>query len=264
VAPSTFRDRFFTPGVGRALTSPSAILAAGAGAALGVVATVSTGGLAAPLVAGLLGGALGYGGRVALAIPRRSNGPGIDPFGVNEPWRYAVKDALAAQARYRDALRGFRDGPLRDSLATIGSQIDAAVAEVWEVAKQGQQVADARKRIDDREARWQLDQVAAQIPPGGQATPTQERTVESLQAQLAAGARMDDLMRSTYAELGLINARLDEAVTQAIELSVTNARGGVSPVGDTVSQIVDSLNALHQAMTGLDEPPGQQQAAPGS
>jgi hypothetical protein len=35
-------------------------------------------------------------------------------------------------------------------------------------------------------------------------------------------------------------------------------------VGDTVSQIVDSLNALHQAMETLDEPPGQAQASPSS
>ena len=32
---------------------------------------------------------------------------------------------------------------------------------------------------------------------------------------------MDALISSTYDELRLINARLDEAVTQAIELSVT-------------------------------------------
>ena len=69
MASSSLRDRFFSPPVARALTSPSGILALGAGAAIGILATVGTGGLAAPVVGGVVGGIVGYGGRVALAIP---------------------------------------------------------------------------------------------------------------------------------------------------------------------------------------------------
>jgi len=254
VASLSFRDRFFSPPVGRALTSPSGILALGAGAALGVVATIGSGGLAAPLVGGFLGGLLGYGGRVALAIPKKGKGPKIDPFGVGEPWRHAVRDAIGARNRFTEALGTFRSGPLKDTLHHLSDQLDAAVEECWNIAKQGQLVADARKRINDREIRWELERAASQIPAGGEANPTQAKTVASLNAQLASAARMDALLSGTYDELSLLNARLDETVTEAIELSVTNRTGGFAPVGADVDAIVDSLTALRQAMVSMDAP----------
>lgn len=251
MASLSFRDRFFSPPVGRALTSPSAILALGAGAAIGVLATIATGGVAA-IAGGLVGGVLGYGGRIAVAIPRKGSGPTIDPFGVDEPWRHAVRDAIRARTRFSEALTTFRSGPLRDTLHTLQDQLDRAVEEVWEVAKQGHVIAAARKRIDDREIQWELQRAASQIPAGGEASPTQARTVASLNAQLESGRRMDSLMASTYDELGLLNARLDESVTQAIELSVTNRSGGLAPVGSQVDDIVDQLSSLRQAMADVD------------
>ncbi len=255
MASLSFRDRFFSPPVARALTSPSGIIALGAGAAIGILATIGTGGLLGPIVGGLLGGAVGYGGRVAVAIPRNGATANIDPFGVNEPWRHAVQDSIQARRRYTDAIKSFRDGPLRDALHETGDRIDDAVSECWKVAQQGQLLSTARKRIDDREIQWELQQAAAQIPPGAAATPTQARTIASLNAQADTARRMDALISSTYDELRLINARLDEAVTQAIELSVTN-QGDLAPVSSDVEDIVDSLTALRTAMTSLgDERP---------
>ncbi|MCB0958661.1 MAG: hypothetical protein KDB04_03980 [Acidimicrobiales bacterium] len=254
MAQLSFRDRFFSPPVARALTSPSGILALGAGAAVGVLATLATGGLAGPIIGGVVGGLVGYSGRIALALPPKGTGPRIDPFGVDEPWRHAVRDAVHARNRFREAVRTFRSGPLQDTVRGLGDQLDQAVEEVWAVAQQGQQVAEARKRIDDREIRWELQRAASQIPPGAAATPVQEQTVEALNEQLASGARMDAIMRSTFDELNLLNARLDQAVTQAIELSVTNREGGFAPVGSDVRAIVDQLGALHQAMSDLDGP----------
>lgn len=251
MAKVSLRDRFFSPPVARALTSPSGIIALGAGAAVGILATIGTGGLLGPVFGGLIGGALGYGGRVALAIPRNAATANIDPFGVNEPWRHAVKDSLQARARFTDAIRSFKDGPLRDSLHATGDRIDDAVNECWKVAQQGQLLSTARKRIDDRETQWELQQAASQIPPGATASPTQARTIASLNAQIQTAQRMDALIASTYDELRLINARLDEAVTQAIELSVTD-HGDLSTVSHDVDDIVDSLTALRTAMTSLD------------
>lgn len=256
MASRSFRDRFFTPPVARAVTSPSAIIALGAGAALGILVTIGTAGIAGPIVGGLLGGALGYGGRVALAIPRNAAGARVDPFAVDEPWRHAVMDANRARARFNEAIRTFQAGPLRDALHETDARLEEAVTECWNVAKQGQLISDARKRIDDRDVQWQLSQAAAAIPPGGAATPTQAQTIASLNAQLASGQRMDQLIRSTYDELQLINARLDEAVTEAIELSVTN-RGDLSPVSQDVAGIVDSLTSLRQAMSSMDDPSPQ-------
>lgn len=255
MASLSFRDRFFSPPVGRALTSPSGILAFGAGVALGVIATFSSGGLAVPLIAGAVGGLLGYGTRVAVAIPRKGRSVVIDPFGVGEPWRHAVMDAQQARRRYDEALKTFRTGPLHDSLVDIGERIDEAIEQCWIIAQQGHQLAQARKQIDDRDLRWQLERAASQIPPGGVANETQERTVASLNAQLATGQRMDAMLSSTFDQLALINARLDETVTQAIELSVTNQSVGLTPVGDSVEQIIDSLTSLRTAMSSMDESP---------
>lgn len=255
MASLSFRDRFFSPPVAHALTSPSGILALGAGAAVGIMATIGTGGLAAPIVGGIVGGLLGYGGRVALALPKGETGPRIDPFGVDEPWRHAVQDAIQARNRFREALQGFKPGPLRDRLAEIGSRLDEVVNECWEVAKQGQQVAEARKHIDDRQVHWELQQRAAALAPGQAASPIEARTIEALKAQLATAERMDQLIRSTYDQLGLLNARLDETVTQAIELSVTNATGGLSNVGASVDDIVDSLTSLRSAMDSMQPAP---------
>ena len=253
MAQLSFRDRFFSPPVARALTSPSGILALGAGAAVGVLATLATGGLAGPIIGGVVGGLVGYSGRIALALPPKGTGPRIDPFGVDEPWRHAVRDAVHARNRFREAVRTFRSGPLQDTVRGLGDQLDQAVEEVWAVAQQGQQVAEARKRIDDREIRWELQRAASQIPPGAAATPVQEQTVEALNEQLASGARMDAIMRSTFDELNLLNARLDQAVTQAIELSVTNREGGFAPVGSDVRAIVDQLGALHHRSADMDK-----------
>jgi hypothetical protein len=251
VASLSFRDRFFSPPVARAVTSPSAIVATGAGIATGIVLGALTGGIgwiALPVI----GGVLGYGGRVAVAIPRNDSPVNVDPFGVDEPWRRAVMDALRARNRFREAIKAFKSGPLRDALDATGDHIDEAVEECWKVAQQGQLLSVGRKRIDDREIQWELQQQAAQIPAGGQATPTQARTIASLNAQAASAQRMDELIRSTYDELGLINARLDEAVTEAIELSVSNR--DLQPVSADVDAIVDSLTALRSAMTSLDDP----------
>ncbi|MFN8019054.1 MAG: hypothetical protein U0P45_13160 [Acidimicrobiales bacterium] len=221
---------------------------------MGILATIATGGAALAVVAGgVLGGAIGYGGRVAAAIPRNST-PQVDPFGVDEPWRHAVQDALQARSRYQEAVGSFRKGPLKETLVGIGDQLDDAVLQCWQVAKQGQHLTDGRKRIDDREVNWQLQQAAAQIPPGGAASPVQAQLVASLNAQLAAAARLDEQIRSTYDQLQLLNARLDETVTQAIELSATATAGSFDPVGQSMGDIVDDLTSLREAMTSLDAP----------
>jgi hypothetical protein len=247
VAELSFRDRFFTPRVARALTSPSGILALGAGAAIGIVATAP---LSIPFAAvgAVVGGALGLGGRVALAIPRNEPGPRIDPFSVQEPWRGFVLDAIRARARFTEAIKTFPAGPLRDSLGAIDGRLDDALGECWRVAQQGQLLTDARGQIDDRAIGNELRQVQAQGGDDG----LRSSTEQSLQAQLQSAQRMDGLIVRTRDELGLINARLDETTTQAIELSVSNTAGGVARVGASIDDIVGDLTHLREAMSDLN------------
>ena len=272
----SLRDRFFTPQVARALTSPSGILSLGAGAAVGIVATAP---VSVPLavVGAVVGGAVGLGARVALALPRNRSAPRIDPFAVNVPWRDAVIDALKARTRFTQAVKTFRDGPLREAMAEVADRIDAAIEECWRVAQQGQVVADARQAINDREIRWELQQSQQAIGTAGP-NPAQAGTLRSLDAQLATAARLDALIASTRDQLNLLNARLDESVTRAIELSVTNQTSGVGALGDDVGAIVDDLETLRRAIEDVDgetptspstegtapAPGGQAQASPGT
>jgi hypothetical protein len=258
MASLSFRDRFFSPPVARAVTSPSGILAFGAGAAAGVLA-VGVAPVAIPAAAA--GGLLAYGIRVALAIPRKGTGTRIDPFAVGEPWRHAVRDAVQARTRFDEAVRSFQPGPLRDTLQTVSGQMEEAVEECWSVAKQGQVLADARKRINDREASWELQQAQYALAQSGP-TEVLNGRIAAIEAQLATAARMDALITSAKDQLDLLNARLDESVTRAIELSVSG-RGGADTLTADVGAIVDDLESLRMAIEEVDDEDGKGEAGSG-
>lgn len=247
----SFRDRFFSPSVARALTSPSGILSLGAGAAVGIVATAP---VSVPLAVGgaIVGGAVGLGTRLAFALPKQGADPKIDPFAVNEPWRHAVIDAVRARSRFTTAIKTFREGPLKDSVTAVADRLDDAVNECWRVAQQGQLMADARRAINDREVTWELQQARNNVTADVGPDHVQSQRIRSLESQLETATRMDRLIDSTKDQLDLLNARLDESVTRAIELSVSNQRSGVGTVGNDVGSIVDDLTHLRVAMQDLE------------
>src|SRR5687767_13298578 len=125
----TYRDRFFTRGVARAITSPSAILLAGAGAAGAILAGIGL----APAAAV---GALAYAVRVALAVPREPKSE-VNLAELSEPWRGFVADAVDAFNRYQRALGTSRSGPLKERLAEIGERLKTGVDESWRIARRG-------------------------------------------------------------------------------------------------------------------------------
>jgi hypothetical protein len=242
----SFRDRFFSPRVARAVTSPSAILATGATAAVGALAF-------GPL--GLLAGLIGYAARVGLAIPRGGAGPRIDPFGVKDPWRQFVTDAVQARRRFDEAISDMAKGPLKERLVEIGGRLDEGVEEVWNIAKRGQVLADARRRLNPDQTRWEMNQVA---PAGTTVAPgsTTEQTLQSLQAQLDSAQRMDSVIAATLDRLRLLDARVDETVTRAVELSVEASEsadlGGVTGLGADVDGLVTEMESLRQALDEAD------------
>jgi len=230
-----FRDRFFTPRVARATTSPGAILATGIAAAAGVLAF-------GPF--GVLAGLAGYAARVALAVPRNPRGERIDPFAVNEPWRRFVSEAVQAQRRFAQAIKGMAAGPLQERLAEIGTRLDTGVEEVWRIARRGQLLAGARRQIDVRDAQWQL----GQLPRAAEGSP-QYQTAQALQAQIDTAARMDGVINETIARLQLMDARLDEMVTRAVELSVqADTSADLGGLGADVDGLVTEMEALRQAL----------------
>lgn len=247
----TFRDRFLTPKVARAMMSPLGILAAGAGAAAGILTGFGP-------VAAVAGGIAAWGTRVLVAVPRGPSRPEIDPSSLSQPWRRFVEEAVANRMRFDRAVRRARAGPLASRLQEIADRIDAGVDQSWEIAQRGQLLTEARGQVDVQTVRARLQEVQQKlaVPGSSSVRGTLEQTAQALDAQLAAARRMEDVISGADAQLRLLDARMAEAVTRAVELS---ARAGdasdLAGIGQDVEGVVSEMEALRQA---LDE------ASPGS
>jgi hypothetical protein len=238
----SLRDRFFTPPVARAVTSPLGILCLGAGASLGILLG---GGVLGAAVLGLLG----WGGRVVAAIPRAPADARIDPFTLTDPWRRYVTDALQARARFAEAVGSAREGPMRDRLREIQSRVDTGLQEVWRIARRGDALVEARRKVDPDAIRREIASTEANADQPWASASTMQQTLESLQAQLATVERLERVIGDADGRLRLLNARLDEAAARTIELSVqahdVTELGGL---GDDVDEMVDEMEALRQAI----------------
>ena len=235
----SLRDRLYTTRMARAMMSPSAIVATGAGASLGIVVG------AGPIGAVLLGAA-GWLTRVALALPRRASTGLGRPEDLPEPWRAFVEDARAANDSFGDAIRSTRAGPLRDRLSEIGATLQHGVEVCHTIAFRGAAISRARRRIDVTAISREL----ASIPRDGRDANVQ--TIAALQAQLDTAGRMDEIIRDAHDRLRLLNARMDESVARASELSVkAEDVNELEGLGDNVGDLVTQLDAMRQA---LDDP----------
>jgi len=235
---------------GDAVMAPSAIVLAGAGAAAAIL-----GGLPALAVLGV--GALAYVARVAMLLPRRERGQRIDPMTIADPWRAYINEALDAQRRYRKAVSAASPGPMRDRLVEIGERIDEGVAECWRVARRGDALVDAISNLDAPSARRELETAkqAAKATPGE----AQQETVKALQAQVDSAERLTDVARDAQDKVRLLDARLDEAVARAIELSITaDDVGELGGLGGDVEGVVSEMETLR---VSLEEAGGAARAA---
>ena len=152
----TFDDRFLTPQTARALLSWRIVLAA----MIGLVAALL--GMSAGLAAGL--GLAVYAATVLAAMPRDPSHHAIDPFALSEPWRRFVQSAQRSRNALHDTLRAAHDGPLKDRLTDIARRLDEAIAESWAIAKGGDEIDAAVRRIDPVRLRSQLETLRASGP----------------------------------------------------------------------------------------------------
>lgn len=242
----SFRDRFFTPPVARAMMSPSGILLAGAGASVAILAGLG------PIGALVLAG-VAWAGRVGYSVPRKAGDDRIDPFTLNEPWRRFVQTSLQAQSRFDQAVQNAERGPLRDRLGEIGDRVHDAVRESWRIARQGQVLADASSQIDMAGVQRQLAEVQGNAGEAWAAGSSMQKTAAALEAQLASGQRLIRVTSDARDRLRLLNARLDEMVARAIELSVNASEvDDLGGLGSDVDSLVDEMEALRLAMNETD------------
>ncbi|MFV0524406.1 MAG: hypothetical protein ACK5RL_07915 [Acidimicrobiales bacterium] len=236
----SFRDRFFTPGVYRAMTSPGASLGAGAAAAVAIVAGL-------PFAAAGAAAAAVWGARVLMAVPSNPKQEPIDLSGLAGPWRFAVERAMAAQSRFEQVVVRATPGPVSDRLGAMRARIDDCVHQSYALAERGQAIATARAGIDaDR-----LDRDIAAISAGGEPPDgsSQDQALAALRAQRAAAQRLDDTITTVTDQLTVLDARLDELVARALELSVASpADPRLATLDDELVGVVDELEALRQAI----------------
>ena len=234
----SLRDRFFTPPVARAIWSPLSIIILGAVTAVGIIVGL-------PIVAAVAIGVAAYAVKVGLAIPRNAKrGDRIDPFVLNEPWRGYVQSAQSAKLRFDRTVAGTRSGPLRDHLEQLSARLEDGIEESWRIASRGNDIDGAISQLNTSKAEAELNQLRQQQQSGTSADI--ESTIQSLEAQISSGNRMQSVSKSTRDRLRLLDARFDELVARAVEVSVGSADSDV--LGNDVDDLVNELEGLRLAI----------------
>jgi hypothetical protein len=252
-----------------AVTAPSALLLAGAGTAVGVLTGIG-------LPVAVLVGLAAYGARVAFGLPRKPRPERIDLAGLSQPWRAYMKDAMEAQRRYARAVATAAPGPLRDRLSEIGARLDAGVRECYRIARRGAALegglaglqtgvawsdlmhgldafripAPLRERVQRGESIRDHPALAEELRTHGMDAQALQK-LEALQAQVLSAQRLSTVAQDARSRLELLNARLDEAVARAVELSLSAEDAtALSGLGGDVDELVGEMESLR---TALDE-----------
>lgn len=247
----SFKDRLLTPAGARAITSPSAILLAGVGAAAGIVAL------------GPVGAVLGVGAylaRVATSLPKAPSREEVTFRGLAEPWAGFVREALVAQRRFERAVSTADAGAIRERLTDIGARIDDGVRECNRIARRGQELDAALAQLEPVPRLQQ--RLAAVQGPGGGGSASAEQVAQSLRGQIASTSRIAGVALDARERLAVLDARLDESVARAVELSLRTGdlgTDGLRALGGDVDALVADMEALRQA---LDETSAAARATP--
>lgn len=234
------RDRFLTPATARAMLSWRLLLGIGAGAVLALAGS--------PVGVAVGVGIVLYAASVAAAASRPPARTPIDPFTLGEPWRQLVRRAQAADRELRDTVRRTSDGPLRDTLSDIADRVTSGVDEAWAVARRGDEIDDAVRRLDPTGLRSRL--AAAERRSAAGSDDDAVAVVGSLRRQLDVANRLRQQSDEAASTLRLTQTQLDELVARASEVQV----GAVDTetYRRDVDDLVIRLEALRQAVEEIE------------
>jgi hypothetical protein len=243
MARTSFRDRFLTPPVARAIMSPLGIVLFGAASAGAIL-------IGAPLAAAAGVGVLAWGGRVLAAVPRnRERGDRIEPFTLGDPWRSYVVGAQQSKERFDRMVDDMAAGPLKERLADLASRLDDGVAESWRIARRGNDISGALARLNTVSAQAELAELRATV---GNTVPERStaKTIEALEAQIASEQRLQRIADDAQSRLRLLDARFDELVARGVEVSI--GAGDTDVFGDEVDGLISDLESLRTALEEAD------------
>jgi hypothetical protein len=272
------------PDTARAAVSPAAIAVTAAGVAIGLFAAHS-------VVVAVVLGVVAWTGRMAVAMLGRARRAKKakpkpaqpDPWSVPEPWRQLVRQALAAQSRFDQAVAEWPPGPMRDRLVSLQPRVYADVDQVGLVARRGAALSGwspagsaAGGRPSAAELSDQLRRIEAERASAGPTASGRQdalaRQEEAVAAQLRAVRGADQAAALVHDQLQLIVARLDEAVTSILLLGAESAGAGSSDaLAASLDSVMDEITALHQGLAeavgtssvGMGGSPGAVEASPG-
>ena len=233
------RDRFFTPQTARAILSWRILLGIGVGTAIALAGL--------PIGVAIGAGAALYAASVAVAMPKPARRPTIDPFTLGEPWRQLVQRTQAAGRKLRETVDATADGPLRSTLADLAEQVDRGIDEAWAIARRGDEIDDAVRRLDPTLLRSRL--ATAERRATAEPGPDADAAVASIRRQLDSADRLRQQSEETAASLRLTQTQLDELVARASEIHVGTVDTDV--YRRDVDELVVRLEALHQAVEEL-------------
>lgn len=239
------RDRFFTAGVARAITSPAGIVAGSTAAA------VFLGGGAHPAMS-ILAGVAAWAVPVARAmqrVPGMSSATGRAKKGrkgseerVGPEWQAAVVDAEAAVDRFQQSIEDCRTGPLRDRLIELEEDVLQSLDTCRDLAAWGAEVEEARRELNPAA----MERVARRSGKAAADAATTQRQLVAELLQIEDEARV---------RLALINGRLDEAVARGVEIvgHAFGLGGRVRGDGDDAARVAAQLTALSAALHEVDQ-----------
>lgn len=229
------------------------IQAGGVGLVVAVIVGVLAGWLLTPIAGVLLGIAAFAAAWALVRPPSAASTPRAigDPFTLSEPWRQFVQSADRSRRAMRATVAGVKDGPTKERLGGIVGRVDEAVIETWSIARGGDEIDAAVKRIDPVRLRSRLATLTSQSASGSGDVQAAARSVES---QLQSADRLKALSASTADRLRLTQARLDELVARAAEVSI----GASDPAAyaHDVDELADELEALRLAVAEISDVDG--------
>jgi hypothetical protein len=231
-----FRDRFYTPTTAKALLSWRILLGIGVGAAM------ATAGLPIGVAIGV--GVALYAASVGAAMPRGLAQANIDPFVLSEPWRQLMQQAQTSGRKLRSTVASTGDGPLKATMHAVSAQLERGLGEAWEVAKRGDEIDDAVRRLDPTALRSKLATLQSQAT--AEPSPEHELAVASVERQIATAERLKQQSAETAASLRLTQTQLDELVARASEVQIGTV--DTAAYRRDVDDLVVKLEALHQAV----------------
>jgi hypothetical protein len=255
------------PALVRAAVSPTAIASAAVGAGIGLLAQSIPWAIALAVV--------GWTIRmiVALVVQRRRERAAIphpaqlDPWSVPEPWRALVQQASATQTRFDQVAGDWPDGPMRDRVLSLRPTFYKEFAAVGAIAAHGAAVSGwtgASATLGGgptaQSLAQELERTQAQrMSLGDRAQSRVEelsRREEAIAAQLRAVHAALQASDSVHDRLRVVVARLDEAVTHLLTLSIeAGDGGGLDQVSTVLTSLDDELQALQAGVAETRTPP---------